>query len=141
MTQPQTQQYNDDVILHIIVILTILTTLFLQFISLLWPSNQSLNKSQNHSDTLPSQKKKDLSSSRLKSTSIQKESNLEPSEPTLSTAASTATSMASSNSTGSPSVLTKPKVRRSRAGTKSQATRTSKSGRSTQFASPLVTTK
>jgi hypothetical protein len=41
MTQPQTKQYNDDVILHIIVILTILTTLFLQFISLLWPSNQS----------------------------------------------------------------------------------------------------
>ncbi len=45
MTQPQTQQYNDDVILHIIVILTILATLFLQFISLLWPSNQSNTKS------------------------------------------------------------------------------------------------
>jgi len=41
MTNTQPQQYNDDVILHIIVILTILTTLFLQFISLLWPSNPS----------------------------------------------------------------------------------------------------
>lgn len=41
MTNTQPQQYNDDVILHIIVILTIITTLFLQFILLLWPSNPS----------------------------------------------------------------------------------------------------
>lgn len=45
MTNTQSQQYNDDVILHIIVILTILATLFLQFLSLLWPSNQSNTKS------------------------------------------------------------------------------------------------
>ena len=45
MTNTQSQQYNDDVILHIIVILTIFATLFLQFLSLLWPSNQSNTKS------------------------------------------------------------------------------------------------
>ena len=140
--QTQSKHENDyqslDVILFILITLI---SLFIQFISLLWHSIQSLNKSQNHSGTLPSQKKKDLSSSRLKSTSIQRESNLETLALTPSTAVSTATSMASSSSTGDPNVSTKPKVRRSRAGTKSQATRTSKSGRSIQSASPLVTTK
>jgi len=140
--QTQPKHENDyqslDVILFILITLI---SLFIQFISLLWHFIQSLKKSQNHLDTLPSLKKKGQNSFRLKSTSIQKESSLEPSVPTLSMAASTVTSMASSSSTGNPSVLTKPKARRSRAGTKSQVTKTSKSGRSTQSVSPLVTTK
>ena len=61
MTQPQTKQYNDDVILHIIVILTILTTLFLQFISLLWLSNQSNTKSPQSLGTHHSPTMKDKS--------------------------------------------------------------------------------
>ena len=131
MTQPQTQQYNDDVILHIIVIISILTT---ELISCFTPSPKKL---LSPSVTLPSQKKKGPSSSKQTSTLIQRESSLETSAPTPKTAASTATSMASSSSTGNPSTLTKT----SRAGTKSQATKTSRSGRSTASASPQVMTK
>jgi len=69
MTQTQTQQYNDDVILHIIVILTILATLFFQFISLLWPSNQSNTTSPQPLVTPHSPTKKDKNQPTLHSVS------------------------------------------------------------------------
>jgi cytoskeletal protein RodZ len=75
MTQAQTKQYNDDVILHIIVILTILATLFLQFISLPWPSNQSNTKSPQSLDTphSPTMKDKSLPTPHSASTSLKTE--------------------------------------------------------------------
>lgn len=140
--QTQSKHENNyqslDVILFILITLI---SLFIQFISLLWHSIQSPKKSQNLLDTHPSHLKKGQSSSMLKSTLTQRKSNLETSAPTQSTAVSTATSMASSSSTGNPSVSTKTRVRNSKAGTKSRATRTSRSGRSTQSALPQVTTK
>lgn len=51
MTDTQTQQDNieiskdnDDVMLHIVVFVSVLITLFIEFLSLLWPSNPSNTK-------------------------------------------------------------------------------------------------
>ena len=131
MTNQPITQHEDDVFIHIIVIISILIT---TLISCFTPSP---NKSLSPSVMFPSQKKKEQSSSKLTSPLIQKESSLETLAPTQKMAASIATNTASSSSTGNPST---PK-KNSRVGTKSQATRTSRSGRSTQSASPQVMTK
>jgi hypothetical protein len=136
--QTQSKHENDyhsiDVILFILITLA---TLFLQFILELWHFIQSPKKSLSPLGTPLSHQKKDLSSSRQTSLTPLKTSSVETVAPTPKTGRSTATRRMSSNSTGSPST---PK-RNLKAGTKSQATRTSKSGLSTQSASHQETTR
>jgi hypothetical protein len=69
MNQTQTERYNNDVILHIIVILSILATLFIQFILESWHSNQSNMKSQQSLGTPHSPTRKDKSQPTLPSAS------------------------------------------------------------------------
>ena len=130
MTQPQTQQYNDDVILHIIVIISIFIT---ELISCFTPSPKKLLQV---SATNPSMKKKVSSSTRLSATSRthQKEQS-----PALVT--STETSRESSVATGfQPETTTRQRKRTtSSVGTTSQPTKRSRSGRSTASASRQVT--
>jgi len=75
MTNQPITQYEDDVILHIIVILTILATLFIQFLSLLWPSNQSNTKSLQSLGTphSPTMKDKNLPTPHSVSTTLKTE--------------------------------------------------------------------
>lgn len=75
MTNQPITQHEDDVILHIIVILTILATLFIQFLLLLWPSNQSNTKSLQSLDTphSPTMKDKSLPTPHSVSTSLKTE--------------------------------------------------------------------
>ena len=121
MKQSQTQQYNDDVILHIIVIISILIT---ELISCFTPSPK---KSLQPSATNPSTKKKVSSSTRQSATS---RTHLKVPSPALVT--STETNRESLDVSGSQPETTTPKRRRtnSQAGTTCQVTKTSKSTRS-----------
>jgi len=125
MKQLQTQQYNDDVILHIIVIISILIT---ELISCFTPSSK---KSLQASDTSPSTKKKVSSSTRQSATS-----RTHPKEPSLALVTSTETSKESSDATGSQPETTTRQRRRtsSQAGTTYQVTKTSKSTPSVMLA-------
>lgn len=122
---------EDDWILHVIVIISILIT---EFVSCFTPRHK---QSQKALATSPSQTTNVLSSSKQTSRSIPKELSSETPRPTRRTARSTATSTASSSSTGFQPTTTKI----SKAGTKSRATKTLKSGRSTASASHQETTR
>jgi len=132
MKQLQTQQYNDDVILHIIVIISILIT---ELISCFTPSPK---KSLQPSATNPSTKKKVSSSTRQSATS---KTHLKDPSPALVT--STETNKESCVASGSQPETTTRQRRRtnSRAGTTYQVTKTSKSTRSIAFAIPHQETK
>ena len=130
MTKPKFS-YQDDWVLHVIVIISILIT---ELLSCFTPSPK---KSQAPLATSPSQKTNVLSSSKLTSHSIPKDLSSETPRLTRRTARSTATSTVSSSSTGFQPTTTKI----SKAGTKSRATKTSKSGRSTASASHQEMTK
>ncbi len=112
----------------IIVIITIISIIITELISCFTPS---LKKSQQPLTMSPSPKKRGNSSSKPKSTGIQKP--VECQAP----AASTATSVASSAATGSQSTA----IKNSKAGTISQPTKKSRSGHSTASASHQVKTK
>ena len=126
MKQLQTQQYNDDVILHIIVIISIFIT---ELISCFTPSPK---KSLQVSATNPSTKKKVSSSTRQSATS-----RMHPKEPSLALVTSTETSRESCVVTGCLSMETK----NLKDGMTSQPTKKSRSGASTQSRSRQVTTK
>jgi len=132
MKQLQTQQYNDDVILHIIVIISILIT---ELISCFTPSPK---KSLQVSATNPSTKKKVSNSTRQSATSRTHPKDLSPALVT-----STETSRESSVAIGSQPETTTRQRRRtsSRAGTTYQVTKTSKSIRSIASAIPQQETK
>jgi hypothetical protein len=135
----QTQQYNDDVILRIVVITSVLFTLFTQFIQEIFQCfTLSPKKLPQPSVTNPSIQKKGKSSTRQRQTSKTPPKVQSPAPET-----STETRMGSSAATGfQPEVTTPPKKRtRSRAGTTSQPTKRSRSGHSTVSASHPVTTK
>lgn len=132
MTQSYTQQHNDDVILHIIVIISILIT---ELISCFTPSPK---KSLQASVTSPSTKKKVSSSTRQSATS---RTHLKAPSPALVT--STETSRESSDASGfQPETTTRQKRRmNSQAGTTYQATKTSKNTRLIVSAIPQEETK
>ncbi len=126
MKQLQTQQYNDDVILHIIVIISILIT---ELISCFTPSPK---KSLQPLATNPLTKKKVSSSTRQSATS---RTHLK--EPSLALVTSTETSRESCVVTGCLSTETK----NLKDGMTSQLTKKSRSGASTQSRLRQVTTK
>ena len=121
MKQLQTQQHNDDVILHIIVIISILIT---ELISCFTPSPKKLLQV---SATNPSTKKKGSNSTKQSATS-----RTHPKDPSPALVTSTETSRESSDASGSQPEITTQKRRRtnSQAGTTYPATKTSKSTRS-----------
>jgi len=132
MKQLHTQQHNDDVILHIIVIISIIIT---ELISCFTPS---LKKSLKASVTSPSTKKKVSNSSRQSATS-----RTHPKDPFPALVTSTETSRESSDASGSqPETITRKRRRtNSRAGTTYPATKTLKSTRLIASAIPQQETK
>ena len=117
---------EDDWILHVIVIISILIT---EFVSCFTPRHK---QSQKASATSPSQTTNVLSSSKQTSPISQVKPSVSSVQATLKP-----TKQASSGSTGFQPTTTKI----SKAGTKSRATRTSKSGRSIASASHQETTR
>ncbi len=125
MTTKTPSPQEDDIIIHVIALISILITVL---ISCFTPSPKKL---PNLSATSPSQKKTSTNSTKPKSTTTERKANVQ------ATAMSIATSEASSGATGSHGTPTK----NSKAGTMSRPTRKSKSGRSTQSRSHRTTTK
>jgi hypothetical protein len=136
MNMTKTNDYNDDLILQIIVIASICIQIILEVFSKEPCSTPSPKKLHNPSATLPSHPKKVQNSSKQKSTTALEQPKAETT-PTQLAAVSTATRRASSGATGSRSTAKKTL----KVGTTSQATKTSKRGASIQSALPQQTTK